>query len=347
MKINLLFLLMFLFAKAIVFGQSVPSLINYQGQLADQAGAYGFQFRIWDDPTSTTSSHFIWGQSQSVTVLANGVFNVLLGSPGGTNIPGAAVNDLRFAFTGTTRLLGVTIISRASVAVSTPTEILPRQQLMIVPYSMVAQSVDPGSIVTASFAPGAVGSAALADAAVQLGNIANGAVGTAQIANASVGVSQLPPGAVGFIARGIQIFTSSGVWTRPPNISTVYVKLWGGGGAGGDGGGGGGGGGYCEGIVSVTTDIVVTVGKGGIPDHSGGYPGNGGDSIFPANPVLRSYGGGGGQSIGVTGGTSTGTEGSSGHAYGGGGGGGSVVNIGRGGIIYGASGTDGAIILYY
>ena len=75
-------------------GQSVPSLINYQGQLTTQAGSplaagtYTVQFRIWDSPTATNQSDFIWDQQQNIAVQTNGIFNVILGSSGGSTIPG-------------------------------------------------------------------------------------------------------------------------------------------------------------------------------------------------------------------------------------------------------------------
>src|SRR5438552_13406436 len=76
-------------AGQIAFGQSVPSLINYQGRLTDQTGAplpignYGIEFRIWDSPTSTASG-LIWGQRQNVSIQASGVFNVIIGAAGGS-----------------------------------------------------------------------------------------------------------------------------------------------------------------------------------------------------------------------------------------------------------------------
>ncbi len=127
-------------------GQSVPPLINYQGRLTDQtgapltAGAYGLQFRLWDSPTAASASDLIWGQQQNVTVQSNGVFNVILGSPGGSPISGAtpAVNNLLYAFTESNCFLGVTVTISNGVTISSPSEILPRQQLLAVPYAVSA-----------------------------------------------------------------------------------------------------------------------------------------------------------------------------------------------------------------
>src|ERR1035441_5470007 len=73
--------------------QSVPALVNYQGRLTDQTGnplspgAYTLQFNLWDSPTL---GNLIWDQQQNVTLQSGGVFNVLLGSPGGTPIAGTS-----------------------------------------------------------------------------------------------------------------------------------------------------------------------------------------------------------------------------------------------------------------
>jgi hypothetical protein len=131
--------------------QSVPPLINYQGRLTDQtgsplpAGAYTLQFRLWDSQTATNAGgggDLIWGQQYAnIAVQSNGVFNVILGSPGGSPIAEAtpAVNNLAYAFSGSNCFLGLTAISTPSGSVSSPSEILPRQQLLSVPFAVQAQ----------------------------------------------------------------------------------------------------------------------------------------------------------------------------------------------------------------
>jgi len=122
------------------------SLINYQGRLTDQTGAplvegfYGIQFKLWDSPSPTTAK-LIWAQQQTVAIQSNGVFNVILGSPGGSSVPGVtpAVNDLIYAFTANNRFLGLTVVSNTSGLVAIPSEILPRQQLLSVPFAVQAQ----------------------------------------------------------------------------------------------------------------------------------------------------------------------------------------------------------------
>jgi hypothetical protein len=137
--------------------QSVPSLINYQGRLTDQTGAplpsgsYTIQFRVWDSPSATNATDLIWAQQQSVIIQSNGVFDAILGSLGGTSVSGVtpAVNDLSYAFTGNNRFLGVTVVSNASGTIANPTEILPRQQLLSVPYALKAADGNPPGTVVA------------------------------------------------------------------------------------------------------------------------------------------------------------------------------------------------------
>jgi len=96
---------------------------------------------------------------------------------------------------------------------------------------------------------------------------------------------------------GRQVFTSSGTWTRPTGVDSVYVTLLGGGGAGGHiynpwmlGGNGGGGGGFCSRIkVAVSGNVTVTIGAGGAGGGSGG-----GTTSFSASSATISVGGGGG-----------------------------------------------------
>lgn len=109
------------------------------------------------------------------------------------------------------------------------------------------------------------------------------------------------------IPSNIQAFTESGIWTKPANVSKVYVQVWGGGGGGGTGAsnasdGGGGGGAYCAGLVAVTGDVTVTVGAGGTANG-----GNGGDSIFAGVTTLTADGGTGTTGVaGGAGGTASG-----------------------------------------
>ena len=140
--------------------QSVPNLINYQGRLTDQTGAalpsgsYSIEFRLWNSAMNSQSG-LILGQRQNVVVFDNGVFNVILGSPGATPISGAAVNDLTYGFTEPNRYLGLTVVVSNGVQMSSPSEILPRQQLMSVPFavqSQQAQTAQQATTLIASYA---------------------------------------------------------------------------------------------------------------------------------------------------------------------------------------------------
>lgn len=188
-------------------------------------------------------------------------------------------------------------------------------------------------------------------------------------------VPPVPP-VVGGGSADVQIFTSSGTWTKPGGAVGVTVMMLGGGGGGGggrkqatgqtrSGGGGGGGGGfsvasYPASELAATEGVSVggagTGGAGATADTTAGTAGtDGGDSAF--GDVLRATGGqsgaggsgttaaGGTAGLGVqsdggdggTGGTSTSTAGAdSKYAGSGGGGGGGVSSANNA-----AAGKDG------
>ena len=174
------------------------------------------------------------------------------------------------------------------------------------------------------------------------------------------------------IASFYQEFTASGTWTRPANVTWVYVEAIGGGGGGGRGTsyGGGGGGGAFNARLFQSSDtgatVTVTVGAGGAGIPSGGgtaSSNDGGNSSFGtlvvgpggkggagvSSGTNRSEGGGGeflsggyaagagGMAIGVTGISLRGYNSVKGGAGGGagadtGGAGGTSTEAGNGGI---------------
>jgi hypothetical protein len=79
--------------------------------------------------------------------------------------------------------------------------------------------------------------------------------------------------------NSVQVFTSSGTWTKPSGITKVIVEVIGGGGGGGSstsgnltGAGGGGGGAYARKLfdVSSVSSVSVTIGSGGASQAAGG-----------------------------------------------------------------------------
>lgn len=104
----------------------------------------------------------------------------------------------------------------------------------------------------------------------------------------------------------IQIFSSSGTWTKPSGAKFVMVELWGAGGGGGrtffgytNGGEGGGGGAYTTKMFAapeVGATETVTVGAGGAGYRCGPGSGTGGDGGTTNFGTLLYAGGGTGGS---------------------------------------------------
>jgi hypothetical protein len=162
------------------------------------------------------------------------------------------------------------------------------------------------------------------------------------------------------ISQVTQTFTSSGNFTVPAGVTSIFVEAWGGGGSGGGAlgnsspqframGGGGGGGAYSSGTFSVTPAQVIPYVVAGQTAPSSTTRIDGGESSFgsisaqggtggePAVATSNSHGGGSGGSGGI--GTTNGGNGGSGIGYdgddtntqpGGGGGGGTLTNGGNG-----------------
>jgi hypothetical protein len=193
-------------------GQEVPQAINYQGRLTDNlgntlaAGYYEIEFRIWNDPTSTSAGSLVWGRSFPLHVIDGGLFNILISNDGGAiTTPGTPqFNDLKDAFGGEDRYLGLTITVDPSGTIPAPAEISPRQELASAAYALQAQTANAvrnlgvtsaaianGAVTVGKIGADAVITGSIADAAVTTAKVADGALSTAKLADSAVTSSKL------------------------------------------------------------------------------------------------------------------------------------------------------------
>ena len=112
--------------------QAVPSSFNYQGVLRGgsgellAAGTYNVSFRLY---TTATGGSAVWGRTYAVLLDTNGLFNVeLTDSSGSIVVTGAVLTTTVSAHA--TLYVGLTVAGS--------TEIAPRQQLLAVPYALLA-----------------------------------------------------------------------------------------------------------------------------------------------------------------------------------------------------------------
>ncbi len=143
-----------------VWAEDVPAAVNYQGRLSDNmgnplaSGYYHIEFRIWDDPLHTGSGDLIWGRMFPLHVMTGGVFTIVLTDDGGLLAnPAPQIADIRDAFQGEDRYLGLTITQTPAGPVGTPTQISPRQRLVSAPYAFHAQNAT--AAATAGYATAA------------------------------------------------------------------------------------------------------------------------------------------------------------------------------------------------
>ena len=179
---------------SIANGQFVPTGMAYQGRLTDASGnpspdgtGYEIEVRLWTTATGGTTP--IWAARYSGVPVKGGAFSLVLGAAGGVAI-GGAIPDLTTVFTTTpTTYLGLTVTKGATgVAVSTTSEVLPRQQLFSSPYALMADSA-------AKVQADGVLSTSIKDGEVKTGDIALNAVTTPAIADGAITSSKLYSGA--------------------------------------------------------------------------------------------------------------------------------------------------------
>ena len=191
---------------SVCFAQSpTPAITNFQGRITDANGnpapsgtGYEMEVRIWSAGTGGT---LIWGTRYTGIAVQNGAYSVILGS-GGTPITGAQTTDLRTAFESPARYLGVTVTKNAAGnSISSPSEMLPRQQMMTVPYAFKADfsarsSLSDSATLAQTVSPGSVNSAAIADESIIANDLSIGSVTAVKIAQGAVGTTQLADGSV-------------------------------------------------------------------------------------------------------------------------------------------------------
>ena len=154
--------------------------------------------------------------------------------------------------------------------------------------------------------------------AAKLNISGNGTAGQSVISD---GDGSFSYGDAGGVLKSVQVFTSSGTYTKPSGVSTVKVTVTVAGGGGGaygavaDRGAGGGAGGTAIEIIDISgvSTVTVNVGGGGAGGAAGSNNGAGGGGSSFGSYCTGNGGGGGkhgnaGPAIGGTGGGATGGD---------------------------------------
>ena len=225
--------------------------------------------------------------------------------------------------------------------------------------SVQTANIQAGQILTNQFNAGAVTGGNIVSGNITSGTLATGAVplntsvvsGQLPIANGGTALASV--GAAGQVLRvnnagngleyqytdlrNIQVFTSSGTYTKTAGVSRIRVQVVGSGGGGSGHGEAGGAGGFSERILDATgiTTVSVTVGaiNGGAGVNYHNVAGGGNTSSF--GPYCSASGGEGGRNLGghVGGRPGVGSGGNL-NLYGGGGSGHTQYGGGGGGSSY-------------
>lgn len=219
----------------VLFGQNVPSYVNYQGTLTDAAGqpltgAHALAFRVYD---AATAGNLVWGPqtfkdttgqpgggTDNRVRVINGRFNVILG-PQDEATP--TPRDLSTAFTtGSTRYVELTVDDSTQ-------PVQPRQQILTAPFAFVAQTATVATTATSAVNATNVGGQPLTALMTKATYDAdgNGKVDNADLAQA------LPAGASQTSATVIATYLSNRTEEAVPGLTVtlttrgrpVYVGL--------------------------------------------------------------------------------------------------------------------------
>lgn len=158
-----------LLTSAILFSQTIPQTINYQGVLKDASGVvvtngdYNITFKLYDVETSGTE---LWSETKLINVV-DGIINTQIGS----------VNPITLPF-DEGYWLGVTV--------STGNEMAPRIKLTSVPYSLMTMNVMDESITTSKLQDGSVTVNKLSDNSISTHKIIDGTITATDIGDNQV-----------------------------------------------------------------------------------------------------------------------------------------------------------------
>lgn len=141
----------------------VPRQISYQGYLTNPGGTpvnatLQMQFSFYDDP-ALSGQHQLYTEIQSQVTVANGVFNVVIGS----------VTPLALPFNEPYYL---------GIAVGADSEMVPRQRLVTVPYairSASSEALEPTATIDGGQITGAVTAATIPGSQIT-GTISNATI---------------------------------------------------------------------------------------------------------------------------------------------------------------------------